>query len=475
MGTPVLLLGFAAAAAAGPAAAATTPDSALAPPWGQTQPAAPAAPAKPPEAAASSTLLADGTRAVHWTLANGLRVVSRHLPGAHSAAVTLCYRLGAREDPEKREGWAELVAQAAFTGRCGDVPERSLLELDQLRPGGWSLQVGPYLTELTEACPTDLLPGVLHQVCQRLRGVAVNDSLVQRSRAEVRRRLRQNYDLEPEKTLYFLSGEMAAGRPAERAMRYGTGEGLAGITVREVTATLGERLVPANTVLCIVGELGGLDLKTLIQRELGGVPAGKPAPPVSWNHIVPAAAGLSRPDLRQPMGMVGVIAPALTDTMHPYFTAFTVSTASLLRKTWGKPDPPLTSRFQFSISTDPELVRFYPPVTRGNLDVDRLFSSMLDQNSEAIVDSAAIAMGAASMMWLTGGALPPDLLKRALGDPAVIHTLATTLAALEAFGDVAFWAEYRARLARAKSFDLGPFFAWYENPKRRILLVLRPQ
>ena len=64
---------------------------------------------------------------------------------------------------------------------------------------------------------------------------------------------------------------------------------------------------------------------------------------------------------------------------------------------------------------------------------------------------------------------------RASKDPAVIHTLATTLAGLEAFADEAFWVEYRARLARARSLNLGPFLGLFDNPKRRIVLVLRPE
>ncbi len=462
---PILLWVSAAARAAGPTPAKTTPDSAMAPPAAET---------RAPKAETSS-VLADGSRVAHWTLANGLRVVTRHLPGARSAAVTLCYQLGSREDPVDLEGRAELAAQVAFTGRCGDVPERSMLELDQLRPGGWSLQVGPHLTELTEACPTALLPGVLHQVCQRLRGVAVNDTLVRRARVDVSRRLRENYDIQADKTLYFLSAEIAAGRAPERAIRYGTGEGLKRVTTRDLGATLEERLVPANAVLCVVGDLSGLEIRPMVERELGGVPGGKPAPPVAWNRVHSAGTVLVRPDLRQPMGVVGVIAPALTDSMHPYFAVFTVSTASLARRTWGKPDPPLTSRFQFSMSTDPELARFYPPVTQANLDAGRTFGALLAQSGDAIVDSASIHVAAANLMWLAGGAMPPDLFKRSLTDPAVIHTLSTTLAALDAFGDEMFWAAYRERLAHAKLLDLGPFVRWYEDPKHRIVLVLRPQ
>src|SRR5206468_2580091 len=156
---------------------------------------------------------------------------TRNVPGARSAAITLCYRLGSREDPVGREGLAEMVAQMAFTGRSGDVPGRSMSELDQLRPGGWSLKVGPHVTELTEACPTEQLPSVFHQVGQRLRGVTVDATLLSRSREAVRQRLSQNYDVQPDKSLYFLSGEMAAGRSAQQAMRYATGDGLGGITL----------------------------------------------------------------------------------------------------------------------------------------------------------------------------------------------------------------------------------------------------
>ena len=429
--------------------------------------------ASTPARSAMGELMGDGTRTAHWTLGNGLRVVTRHIPGAHSTAVTLSFRLGSREDPATREGLAELAGQVAFTGRCGDVPARSTLEMDQLRPGGWSLKVGPYLTEMTEACPAPLLPGVLRQVCQRLRGVVVNDSLMSRSRREVARRLRNNYNLRAGKTLYFLTGEMAAGRPVETAMRYATGEALGAIASRDVAALLGERLVPANTVLCVVGNLEGLDLRALVEREAGSIAAGKSAPPPPWGATVPAAADLERPDIKLPVGTVAVLAPALTDTMHAYFTAFTISAAGSLSRTWSAPEPPLARRFDYSVAVDPELARFYPPVTSEGRP-DLTLTAVLGQNAEVIADSSAIRVAAESMQWLTGGNIPGDLLKRSRTDPTVIHTLATILAALESYGDEAFWSAYRGRLSRAHTLDMLPFLRWYADPKHLVLLVLRP-
>lgn len=420
------------------------------------------------------TVLADGTTRDLWTLPNGLRVVTRDIPGAKTATVTLSYRLGAREDPPAREGLAELVGQAAFTGRCADVPARSMLELDQLRPAGWSLRVGPHLTEMAESSPPELLASVLHQLGARLTGVAVNDSLLRRSRTEVQRRLRVNYDSQPEKSLYFLSGEMAAGRPAERAIRYATGAGLEGVTSRDVAELMKQRMCPANTVMCIVGNLAGYDLHAIIERQLGSIPAGKAAPAPQWGKSFASAAVLKRPDLKQVLGTVAIIAPALTDSLHAYFTAFTAAAVGPLRATWGKPEPPMTSRFQYSIATDPELVRFYPKITQ-DIGPDQSLTSALNSNADAILDSSAVAVAAGNMIWLTGGELPADLLLRARTDATVIHTLSTTLAALASYEDESFWMAYRERLLRAYRFDLGPFLSVYANPKRRVTLVLRPQ
>jgi hypothetical protein len=119
-------------------------------------------------ALAMAETLSDGTKVEHWIMPNGLRVVTRHVPDAHINVVTLCYRLGTLEDPEKQEGLADLCGQVAITARAGDVPQRQLAEIDQVRPSGWGLRVATHITELTEAAPKDVFPGVLHQMCQRL-------------------------------------------------------------------------------------------------------------------------------------------------------------------------------------------------------------------------------------------------------------------------------------------------------------------
>ena len=64
---------------------------------------------------AFAAVLADSSVVERWTLANGLRVVTRHIPRARDVAVTVGYRFGMDDDPAERPGLAELVGDLVFT------------------------------------------------------------------------------------------------------------------------------------------------------------------------------------------------------------------------------------------------------------------------------------------------------------------------------------------------------------------------
>ncbi len=241
-----------------------------------------------------------------------------------------------------------------------------------------------------------------------------------------------------------------------------------------MAAIVAERLVPANATLSVVGDLRGLDVHALVDRDLAPVRSGKPAPPVRWGRVAGSVGSLGRPDIKSTIGVVGVIAPALTDTAHTYFSVFTLSAGGFLSRAWGPPVAPLKARFQFSLANDPEMARFYPSIPRG-ATMQQSFRTRFDEMTEAILDSSSVVEAERTLTWLAGGAMPPDLLKRSLADPSLIHTLATIHAALEAYGDEAFWSGYRARIGRAHRLDLAVVVGWYQDARRRIELVLHPE
>src|SRR5438093_1542124 len=77
----------------------------------------------------------------------------------------------------------------------------------------------------------------------------------------------------------------------------------------------------------------------------------------------PGLRQITRSDLASPLGVVGIIAPALTDTAHPEFYLNALVIGSLCKDQWDPPAPPLTTRFKYSALDDPDLVRIYPPVS----------------------------------------------------------------------------------------------------------------
>lgn len=418
--------------------------------------------------------LPDSTWVDRWTLPCGMRVVARHLPGVSTVSTTVCYGSGSRSDPSGREGLSELLAEVQLTARAGTIPERQLSELDALRPVGWSFKVSPRITELTEAAPLELFPSVLHQVCLRIRGVTVTETGLKNAMESTRDRLRLGHDTHADRALYFMVDELASGRPSEGALRFATGEGLDGVSIEDVKKQLAQRFAPNQGVLCVIGNFEGIDLHKLIGADLGDLPAAKPAPPIAWGGLASANGAIDRKDLDHPIGIVGIIAPALTDSLHPYFTALAFSAVLNLNRLWGKPEPPLTARFQYSVASDPELVRLYPPLRAGTLKPEEALAHSFAQTGPTIIDSTELVKACNSGLWLLGGPLPDELRHRAQDDPTVVHTLATTMAALERYGDAGFWADYRRRFLESPRMDMRPVLAYFIEPSHQASFLFKP-
>src|SRR5262249_15767826 len=77
--------------------------------------------------------LSDSTVVRNWTLANGLRVTTRHVPGARAVAITVGYSVGTDDDPPGREGLADALGELSFLSAAGDIPARTTEELDSQR------------------------------------------------------------------------------------------------------------------------------------------------------------------------------------------------------------------------------------------------------------------------------------------------------------------------------------------------------
>ena len=419
--------------------------------------------AAPPARAASPVVLADSTLFESYRLGNGLRVALRHVPGCRYVDITLVYDHGSSDDPPGKEGLAALLAELQFHGATAGAPQRSRPEMQSLRPVGWEVAVGPRVTRLSEMAPVEQLPGLLHQVAERMRGVRVTPELLKSATAAVHAERDTMWRLQAGTMLHYAARVWAAGGGEAEFARAAAARGISGLAARDAQQRLAAIFVPANAALAIVGDLRRIPLRALIQSEFGAIPGG-----TATRRAAPAALDsttrlVARAGLKRPLGVVGLIAPALSDTTHAGFFMELALVGGHCTRKWGTPEPPLTSRFHYSLYDDPDLARFYPPVGPGEMDPSLLSSTLTNTLNDVsrlqVTPQSYLALWR-GLDWLLGGPIPHEMYDRVLREPGAVHTLATGTAVRELWGGEAFWSKYRERFQRAVG---KPYPEWYKR------------
>jgi peptidase M16-like protein len=397
----------------------------------------------------AATLMPDSTTVDRWTLPNGLEVLTRHVPRARSLSCALGFRTGSDADPAKSPGTAELLAELEFTAPAGEIPERTRDQMESLRPNGWTLRVGPRSTVLMEAASATQFPGVLHQLAVRLRGVTVSAAALDHARVMVRHSLGDHYFGSPASLLWWQVRAYARGLSQADIVQLASGRALDGVGVRDAQQALQAAFSPSNAVLSVVGDLSAWDVRRIIEQEFGAVPAGPAPPPLPVHPLGSAAVTLPRPDVSGPIGVVAVLAPALSDTLYPsYFLAMLMISQHTADK-WGPALPPLTTRFSYPVLDDPTMARFYPKLDANQKDLQALgeeFANTQDELAGMIVTAGAEQAVINSAQWLLGGPMPLQLVDRIRADPAALNEVCVDDALRGLLGSDGFWAEFRERL-----------------------------
>jgi hypothetical protein len=422
-------------------------------------------------------VLEDSTVFESFRLPNGLRVVTRHVPGCQNVDVTVAYGFGRSDEPQGKEGMSALLAELEFHGATAETPERTREEMPGLRPAGWDVAVAPRVTRFSEIAPERLLPGLVHQAADRMRGVRVTQTALKRAIAAVRADLDTAYRLDVGLALHNAARAWAGGSGDASLPRVTTGRGIQGLGVSELQQRLNAAFVPSNAVLAVVGNLHKIPLRALIQTEFGSIPAGSPVPRTAPARLDSTTRAVARNEVSRPMGVLGLIAPALEDSTHPGFYMELVLVGGHCVRRWGPPEAPLTTRFNYSLYDDPELARFYPPVGPAETDPALLrisFANTLNELSSVKVTPDSYYALWRGLDWLLGGPIPTEIFDRVLREPGALHTLATGTAVRELWGGEPFWSQYRERFQRSVG---TPYPEWYRRmlaPRFMVNLLFVP-
>jgi predicted Zn-dependent peptidase len=420
---------------------------------------------------------ADSATRATWTLKNGTRVLLQHVPEAQVISISVGYPGGSDQDPADLPGLAQLLAELQFTAAAGDVPARTREELSSLRPAGADLHVGRQFTVLTELATPPQFPGVLSQVIARMRGTQPDAPTLAKAVETVALIVRHNFRDQPSVGLYNEITERASGVDDAGIARLLALDGLRKLTPADVTPRLAAAFPSRNAVITIAGNLAGFEMRTLLDHALEGVPGGRPPalPPIRKPHG--AVATLKWPGLDHLAGGVGVFAPALDDTTHPTFFLVAMILGAKTGEMWGVQLPPLTSQFQYSVIEDPDLVRFYPPLTAGQNSpnmVGLAFTHTLGDADNLVVSDELLAKIRDGVGWLLGAPLTDNQLDRMRVNSTTVILCSEQMAERELRGGEAFWRVYRQRLEDAGAPDLVFWLARFRNPANQAGVLLTP-
>ncbi|RJP39366.1 MAG: insulinase family protein [Phycisphaerales bacterium] len=215
-----------------------------------------------------------------YKLDNGLTVILHEDHSLPMASVNIWYKVGSKDEPKGRSGFAHLFEHLMFMGtrRVPGADFDNLMEAG----GGWNnASTSEDRTNYFEVGPATLLPTLLWLEADRLEDLANQMDLAKlnKQRAVVRNERRQSYENQPYglAELRVYEEMFPEGHPYHIPV-IGTHEDLEAATVEDVRSFFRTYYVPANASLVVAGDFKPAEVKPLIQQLFGTLAKGAEPP-----------------------------------------------------------------------------------------------------------------------------------------------------------------------------------------------------
>ena len=222
-------------------------------------------------------------RYVDRTLANGLRAIlvpDRRVP---SVAINVAYRVGGKDDPSGRSGFAHLFEHLMFKGTSRTAPET----IDRLTEdvGGFNNAfTSEDITNYYEVVPSNHLERLLWAEADRLAALNVNEQNFVTERDVVIGEYDQRILAEPYGMLdELVNRESYIVHPYRRGV-IGSPEELNSASLEDVVAFHATYYRPDNAILVVAGDLDVDETIGWIERYFGPIPT--PSTPIPRVHVV---------------------------------------------------------------------------------------------------------------------------------------------------------------------------------------------
>jgi zinc protease len=211
------------------------------------------------------------------TIANGLRVLSVEDHSSPTVAIQVWYKVGSKDDPEGRSGFAHLFEHMMFKSTRNMKDEM----MDRLTEdvGGWNnASTWGDFTNYYEVVPSNYLETLLWAESDRMASLNVDEKNFKSERAVVEEEFRARILAPPYGRLFYAIEKRSFKNHPYRRPGIGSLEELDAATLDDVRAFFRTFYRPDNATLIVVGDFEPKQLDAWVDKYFGRV--SKPDQPL---------------------------------------------------------------------------------------------------------------------------------------------------------------------------------------------------
>jgi zinc protease len=211
------------------------------------------------------------------TLSNGLKVYSLQDRSAPTVAIQVWYKVGSKDDPVRRSGFAHLFEHMMFKS-TQNMKSEMMDRLTEDVGGANNAGTADDYTLYYEVVPSNYLETLLWAEADRMHALNVNEENFDSERDVVKEEFRQRILAPPYGKLgYAIETQSYEQHPYKRP-GIGSIEDLDAATIADVRAFYGTFYRPDNATLVVVGDFDDAQLDAWADKYFAGIP--KPAAPI---------------------------------------------------------------------------------------------------------------------------------------------------------------------------------------------------
>ena len=213
-----------------------------------------------------------------YQLANGLTVSLHPLAKSDTVAVVVLFDLGNAHDPPGKSGRAHLLEHLYATSATATSAVREVNQLVQRYGGQFNMQTGYDYTVIAGVVRSDAVEEELKDAAARMTGLTISQGDLEREMPRILTELRNMYGGIP--ALAGINHIRNRLNAIPSGGRYGgADEHLEAMSVDELLDVWRVYYKPNNAILAVAGGFDEAEVRDIIDRHFGPIPAGKAAPP----------------------------------------------------------------------------------------------------------------------------------------------------------------------------------------------------